>query len=78
VGGTNYRCTGTGSGLSQYTIGEKVWVVYKIDQPETARIDSFFERWLIPLLIGGIGATFTAVGVSIVRGKDAAELSASG
>lgn len=77
VGNTKYRCTGTGSSFSPFNVGEKVWVMYKIDRPEAARIDSFFERWLMPLVIGGIGAAFAAVGVQIVRGKYAAELSAS-
>lgn len=73
VGNSKYRCTGTGSGFSPFAVGEKVWVLYKTSQPEAARIDSFFERWLMPLIIGGIGAVFAAGGVSIVRGKSVAE-----
>lgn len=75
VGATKRRHTEQiSTGLSPHRVGENVSVVYEIDRPEMARIDSFFDRWLMPTLIGGIGAAFTAVGVSILRRNCAAEL----
>lgn len=34
-----------------YDVGEQVPVLYNPANPETAQIDSFFERWLFPIII---------------------------
>ena len=34
-----------------YRVGQQVNVRYNSDDPNTAQIDSFFERWLFPMII---------------------------
>lgn len=43
--------------------GEAVEVLYDPVRPSTARIDTFFQLWFTPLLLGGMGATFTLFGL---------------
>jgi hypothetical protein len=57
VGGQTYRCTGAlASNWPIFAIGQKVSILYKIDDPKVAFIDSFVDRWLCPLLfnLGGL------------------------
>jgi hypothetical protein len=55
-----------------YHVGETVSVLYLESNPYNARIDSFLSLWLLPLIFGGIGAIFLAVGASmILRGAGA-------
>jgi len=51
------------SSFRTYTVGEKVPVLYKVDRPGVARIDSFSDRWLFPLMFGSL---FVVLGVAIV------------
>jgi hypothetical protein len=48
-----------------YAVGQQVPLVYKVDRPEVARIDSFSDRWLDPLTFGGpivvLGVFFVVV-----------------
>ena len=46
-----------------YAVGEKVTILYQPDQPDLAGIDSFFDRWALPLIFGGVGAVLTGVSV---------------
>jgi hypothetical protein len=50
------------SAFRTYKVGETVAVLYKVDRPGAARIDTFSDRWLVPLLLGGalvlLGALF--------------------
>jgi hypothetical protein len=39
-----------------HKVGDKVSVLYKADEPENAVIDAFFDVWLLPLILGIIGA----------------------
>jgi hypothetical protein len=43
--------SGNASDPPAYDVGEKVRVLYDPANPETAQIDSFFERWLFPIII---------------------------
>lgn len=45
-----------------YDRGEKVKVLYSKITPEQARIDSFMEHWLGPLISGVFAVTFTLLG----------------
>ena len=64
-GGT-HRLTGSvASSPPSYSTGERVTVRYQTANPENARIDSFTENWLISLILGLMGAVFTAVGVAV-------------
>jgi hypothetical protein len=49
-----------------YSVGEKVKVLYLPDQPAAGSLDSFAERWLLPLIFGGLGSVFALVGVIIL------------
>lgn len=45
-----------------HSTGERVDVLYLPGSPENAVIDSFFERFFAPLVLGGMGALFAVVG----------------
>jgi hypothetical protein len=45
-----------------YDIGEKLRVFYDPRRPQHALIDSFLERWFVPVLIGGLGGLFATIG----------------
>ena len=63
VNGTAYQCKGTvGFSPSLYKVGEVIMVRYPPAQPGKGHLDSFPDRWLIPLLFTGIGGVFSAVG----------------
>jgi hypothetical protein len=61
----------TGSRPAAFDIGEPVRVLFDPARPEAARIDSFFQLWLLPLILGGLGTVFSAFGLaatlSVVR-----------
>ena len=48
-----------------YSVGEKVTVLYNPENPADGRIDSFVERWLFPVVFGGVGALLLVIGVVI-------------
>jgi Protein of unknown function (DUF3592) len=43
--------------------GQQVQVSYHADQPENARLSSFGDLWVLPLVFGGLGSVFTLVGL---------------
>ena len=43
--------SGNASDPPAYDVGEEVRVLYDPANPETAQIDSFFERWVFPIII---------------------------
>jgi hypothetical protein len=52
AGGQTYTFEGgNASNPPQYKVGQQVNVRYDPADPNTAQIDSFFERWLFPILI---------------------------
>ena len=63
---------GVGSNPSSYKRDQKVKVIYDPKNPEKARIDSFFETALFPLVFSGMGGIFLAIGLGflISRIKD--------
>lgn len=54
----------TGSQPAAFDVGEPVRVLFDPAQPEMARIDSFFQLWLLPLILGGLGTVFSAFGLA--------------
>jgi Protein of unknown function (DUF3592) len=57
VGEKRFRCKGnSASKPASYKVGETVIILYKKDHPERGFIDSFFQRWLGPVVFsfGGI------------------------
>ncbi len=66
-----------------YSTGERVTVIYRPGAPDDAIIDSFVDRFLLPLMFGGIGAIFAAIGLGMLgawlrRRRIVARLRASG
>ena len=53
----------TGSRPAAFDVGEPVRVLFDPARPEAARIDSFFQLWLLPLVLGGMGTVFSAFGL---------------
>lgn len=52
-----------------YRVGDSVIVLYLESNPYDARIESFMSLWFLPLLFGGMGAIFLAIGVSLIFGS---------
>jgi hypothetical protein len=52
AGGRTYSFQGdTASDPPQYRVNEEVSVLYDPSDPDTAQIDKFSERWLMPLIL---------------------------
>lgn len=56
--GTTFRCEGTATSPAP-RLGEAVPIIYRPDDPQHARINTFVQRWLFP-------ACFTPVGLLLV------------
>ncbi len=54
------------SSTSEFQRGEAVDVIYDPVAPENAIIDSFMERFFLPLIFGGLGSIFALVGAGIL------------
>ncbi len=62
VDGTSYRMTSTNSSEPPaYHIGQAVRVVYDRDNPNVARIDNFWELWLLPLIFIPLALLFAVI-----------------
>jgi hypothetical protein len=63
--GTAIRFTGSiGSVPPAFQVGEHVDVRYDPDNPHDAVIDTYWQVWFVPTLIGLIGAPFLLVGLA--------------
>jgi hypothetical protein len=67
----------------QHSTGESVEVIYDPASPNRAVIDSFLDRFLLPLIFGGLGTVFAAIGFGVLfarlrRRQIAAQLRANG
>ena len=51
-----------------FRVGETVNVLYLESDPNDARIESFTSLWLAPMIFGGIGTIFLAVGARLIFG----------
>lgn len=56
----------SGSNPPAYSRGEAVEVLYHADAPDKARINGFMSLWFGPLLVGGMGVLFTAIGAAMI------------
>ncbi|MEW2129006.1 DUF3592 domain-containing protein [Streptomyces sp. NPDC005435] len=54
-----------GSNPPAYDRGESVEVLYRANDPDDARINGFLSLWLLPVVFGGLGVVFTAIGTVI-------------
>ncbi len=57
--------SGVGSSPPAYRKGEVVEVLFLKEDPQDAEINSFFNLWFLPVLLSGMGAVFTLVGLGI-------------
>jgi hypothetical protein len=49
-----------------YSVGESVEVLYEVGEPNGARINGFGSLWFGPIILGILGAMFTAIGGGIM------------
>lgn len=70
VDGKKYRIEGVGSIPTWLPrVRDKVEVLYKAEQPADGHLNTFLDRWAIPLLAGGVGSVFAALGIFMVRSQ---------
>lgn len=55
------------SSPSAFDVGEEVELFVKPAQPQEARIDSFMEQWFVVVILGGMGAVFSTIGLAVIR-----------
>jgi hypothetical protein len=56
----------TASNPPDYVMGETVSVVMRPQEPGSARLDTFADRWLIPAILAGVGMVFLLIGGFLV------------
>lgn len=67
VGGKQYETVGTvSSSPPAWKVGERPTVYYNPDDPKDAQISGFVERWLFPVIFGGIGGVVALVGGTLL------------
>jgi hypothetical protein len=52
-----------GSSPASFRVNDAVQVYYNPENPDNARINSFGELWLLPLIFGSLGVVFSLVGI---------------
>ena len=57
-----------GSSSQARSIGDRIAVRYRPDQPNVAEIDAFMPLWGLTLLFSALGVVFLFVGVGILTG----------
>jgi uncharacterized protein DUF3592 len=60
--------SGSGSNPPAYSRGDAVEVLYHASAPDKARLNGFMSLWFGPLLVGGLGVVFTALGAGMIVG----------
>ena len=46
-----------------FSVGQKVTVLYKVEQPDHARLNTFEQLWLFPVMFTAIGTVSFVVGI---------------
>jgi hypothetical protein len=59
------------SSAPAYRPGEKVTVLYRPEDPSSCHLQSFFEEWVAPLLLTGIGTALALVGFGVLNWRRA-------
>ncbi|MFT4111753.1 DUF3592 domain-containing protein [Silvibacterium sp.] len=57
----------TYSNPSVYAVGDRVRILYRPEKPASARIKSFLQLWLLPLVFGILGVLFSLAASAIRR-----------
>jgi hypothetical protein len=77
--GQTYRIQGRISSTEPgYSVGETVPIRYSPDNPSDGTIDSFAEKWLMPLAFGGGGLLFALLGSAMLRARLGSGLAGQG
>jgi len=66
VAGKPYEIRGEIASNMPAAVHSKVNVIYKTADPAQAQIDSFVQRWLFPLIFGGVGGLVDLVGLTLI------------
>jgi len=70
VDAIKYRIEGVGSNPSWLPhVGEKVEVLYRANQPANGHLNTFLDRWAVPLFFPGVGSIFAALGIFMIRSQ---------
>ena len=64
--GKKHNIQGAASSPPKYKIGQQVEILYLESDPEKAIINSFLEKWMVVLMLGGFGALLLLCGVMIL------------
>jgi hypothetical protein len=68
-GATKEVVSSVGSNPPRYKEGESVAILYDPAQPGDVRIHSFFNVWVGPVVLGGLGVIMTAVGAVVLLSR---------
>ena len=73
--GAYYEIRGSvASNPPSFRVGEVAEVLVDPSNPQDGRINSFFERWFLTLILGGMGTVFSAVGLGAILHKPLGKL----
>jgi hypothetical protein len=64
--GTTFRCEGTATSPAP-RLGEMVPIIYRPDDPQHARINTFVQRWLFPSVFTPLGLLLVLAGTCLGR-----------
>lgn len=59
--------SGTGSDPSEFHVDQSVPVLYSQNDPQEARLSSFWQLWTFPVVFGIFGTLLTGIGFGIYR-----------
>jgi hypothetical protein len=61
-GATHEVISSVGSHPPRHKEGDRIAILYNPERPEEVRIHTFFNVWLVALVLGGMGGLFVLVG----------------
>ncbi len=68
VKGKTYNyVTSSSSSFKSYALGDEVEVMVDPDNPEEVLVNTFMEKWFLPVLLGGMGLVFAGMGYVVAR-----------
>jgi hypothetical protein len=59
------RVTNVVHPVGKFSVGQKVAVAYRAGKPEEARIPNYFEFYVPPLILGGLGVVLDLMAVML-------------
>jgi Protein of unknown function (DUF3592) len=64
-GATHTITSTSGSAPADYSVGQKVSVLYPVQHPEQAILNTFMQLWFLPTLMGVLGVGFFLIGAGM-------------